>query len=222
MSCDEATDLLALDAVGAIEASDREVLERHVATCATCEQTAAQYADLASLLPSALELAPPPARLRRRLMAQVYAESTAPKTLRWGRRLVAAIPANRAFTVVGAVAVVAAVAFGIWGATGRSASPAPVAYTVSGTTPTGTLAVGTTGTQAVLTVQGLERSPAPRSTRSGSSRDTAHPGGSRSSAPVRAVGHGPPSSREALPGTRASRRPSSLPEGVQPPPTPRC
>jgi anti-sigma-K factor RskA len=159
MSCEEATDLLALDAVGALEASDRDVMERHVVTCATCTQAAAHYADLASLLPAALEPVPPPARLRRRLMAQVYAEASASSALPWWRRLVAAIPANRAFTAVGAVAVVAAVAFGIWAVAGRSAPPAPVAYTVSGTTATGTLAVGSTGTQAVLTVKGLEPLP---------------------------------------------------------------
>ena len=125
MSCEEATDLLALDAVGALEASDREVVERHVATCAACTHAAAEYADLASLLPAALELVPPPARLRRRLMAQVYAEATASVALPWWRRLIAAIPANRAFTAAGAVAVVAAIAFGIWAVAGRGASTAP-------------------------------------------------------------------------------------------------
>jgi anti-sigma-K factor RskA len=159
MSCEEATDLLALDAVGALEASDRDLVERHVATCATCTQAAASYADLASLLPAALDLVPPPARLRRRLMAQVYAEASASSALPWWRRLVVAIPASRAYTGVGAVAVVAAIAFGIWAVAGRNTSPAPVAYTVSGTTATGSLAVGSTGTQAVLTVKGLEPLP---------------------------------------------------------------
>ena len=77
MNCEEANDLLALDAVGALEPSDRDEMERHVATCAACRQLAAQYADVASLLPAALEQVPPPARLRRNLMAQVYAEATA-------------------------------------------------------------------------------------------------------------------------------------------------
>jgi anti-sigma-K factor RskA len=159
MSHEEAIDLLALDAVGALEASDREIVARHLANCATCTHAAAEYADLASLLPAALELVPPPARLRRRLMAQVYAEASASPALPWWRRLFAAIPAGRAFTAVGAVAVVAAIALGIWAVVERSASPAPVAYTVSGTTATGTLAVGTTGTQAVLTVKGLATLP---------------------------------------------------------------
>ena len=160
MSRDEVTDLLALDAVGALEPSDRAIVERHLATCATCPEHAAQYADVASILPAALEPVPPPARLRRQLMAQVYAEATAPQaSLPWWRRLAAAIPSNRAFTVVGAAAVVAAIVLGIWGATGRQAvTPGPVSivYMVSGTTATGTLAVDTITKQAVLTVQGLD------------------------------------------------------------------
>lgn len=156
---DEVADLLALDAVGALEAADRQTMERHLATCGRCRQAAAQYADLASLLPAALELAPPPARLRRSLMAQVYAEATASPRLSWWRRMVAAIPANRAFTVIGAAAVVAAIALGIWGAAGRNAAPAPIAYSVSGTTATGVLAVDTQPAQAVLTVKGLQPLP---------------------------------------------------------------
>lgn len=159
MSHEEVTDLLALDSVGALETSDRDAMERHLATCAPCRQAAAEYADLTSLLPTALELVPPPARLRGRLMAQVYAEATASATLPWWRRLLAAIPASRTFTVVGAAAVVAAIALGIWGTAGRMSSQAPVAYTVSGTTATGTLAVNTSGTQGVLTVKGLQALP---------------------------------------------------------------
>lgn len=160
MSHEEVTDLLALEAVGALEPSAREVMERHLATCAACTHTAAQYADVASMLPAALEPVSPPARLRRNLMAQVYAEASAPAALPWWKRLVAAIPANRAFTAVGAVAVIAAIAFGIWGAAGRNASPGAVSYMVSGTTATGALDVSATGTPAVLTVKGLEPLPA--------------------------------------------------------------
>lgn len=159
VSCEEATDLLALDAVGALEASDRDLIERHLASCAACKHAAAEYADLASLLPAALEVVPPPARLRRRLMAQVYAESTASARLPWWRRLVATIPASRTFTAVGAVAVVAAIVLGIYAVAGRSTSPAPVAYTVSGTTATGTLAFDTASAVAVLTVKGLAALP---------------------------------------------------------------
>lgn len=158
MSHEEVTDLLALESVGALEASDRDAMESHLATCAPCRLVAAEYADLASLLPAALEPVPPPARLRRNLMAQVYAEATASPSVPWWRRLIAAIPANRSFTVVGAAAVVAAIAFGIWGA-GRTGAQTPVAYMVSGTTATGNLDVGTGGTPAVLTVKGLQPLP---------------------------------------------------------------
>ena len=92
-------------------------------------------------------------------MAQVYAEATSKTTQPWWRRLINAIPANRALTAVGAVAVVAALVFGIWGTPGRKqASPAPISYTVSGGTSqqsvTGTLDVDTAANQSVLTVHG--------------------------------------------------------------------
>jgi anti-sigma-K factor RskA len=163
MSHEEANDLLALDAVGALEASDRVEMERHLSTCASCRHLAAQYADVASLLPAALDPAPPPARLRRSLMAQVYAEATAKAPAPWWRRLVTAIPANRAITMVGAAALVAAAVIAIWGMAGRGSTPAPVSYVVSGGTSqqsvTGTLAVDATRTQSVLTVHGLAALP---------------------------------------------------------------
>ena len=158
MNCEEVTDLLALDSVGGLDPQDRAEIDRHLATCAACRQRAAQYADVASLLPAALDHVQPPARLRRNLMAQVYAESSAPAPLPWWRRLLNAIPSGRAFTVIGAAAAVAAIVLGIWGATGRSTQQ-PVAFMVSGTTATGTLDVSG-GTQGVLTVQGLNPLPA--------------------------------------------------------------
>ncbi len=164
MSCEQSADLLALDAVGALEVDEREALERHVATCATCRPVAAQYADIVSLLPAALQPVSPPAGMRRRLMAQVYGEATGGTPQPWWRRLVAAIPSNRALTAAGALAVAAAVALAIWGMSERHGSPAPLAYTVSGSTAqpsvTGTLTVETTGTQSILTVHGLAAPPA--------------------------------------------------------------
>lgn len=163
MNCEEANDLLALDAVGALEPSERDEMERHVATCAACRQLSAQYVDVASLLPAALDPVPPPARLRRNLMAQVYAEASANAQLPWWSRLIAAIPANRAITAVGAVAVAAALVFGIWGVAGRLSSQQPVSYMVSGGTSqelvTGTFVVDASRTQSVLSVQGLAPLP---------------------------------------------------------------
>ena len=163
MNCEEATDLLALDAVGGLEPSDRTEVERHLITCAACRQLAAQYADVASLLPAALEQVQPPARLRRNLMAQVYTEATTKTTQPWWQHLLNAIPANRAITAIGAVAVVAALVFGIWGMPGRRQVSPPISYAVSGGTSqqsvTGTLDVSTTSKQSVLTVQGLAPLP---------------------------------------------------------------
>lgn len=160
VTCEQSADLLALDAVGALEPSDRDGLDRHVRTCATCPTLAAEYADVASLLPVGLKPVPPPARLRRRLMAQVYGEATGAAPLPWWRRAVNAIPANRAITVAGTLAVAAAVAFAVWGMSERHAGAGPVAYMVSGTTAqpavTGTLTLNSAGDQSVLTVQGLE------------------------------------------------------------------
>ncbi len=161
MSHDEVADLLALEAVGALEPSDRDGMERHLAACAACRRAADEYAELASLLPAALEVVPPPARLRRNLMAQVYAEATAPRSVPRWRRLIDAIPASRTFTVAGAAAVIAAIAVGIWGATGRT-NPQPAVtftYPVSGTTATGTLDVPAGGAPAVLLVNGLQPLP---------------------------------------------------------------
>jgi len=163
MSHEEVNDLLALDAIGALEPSDKGEMERHVSTCESCRQLAAQYADVASLLPAALEQVPPPARLRRNLMAQVYGEATSAAPAPWWRRLVTAIPANRAITVVAAAAMAAVVAVVIWGVAGRGSTPAPVSYVVSGGTSqqsvTGTLDVDATRTQSILTVHGLAALP---------------------------------------------------------------
>jgi anti-sigma-K factor RskA len=163
MSHEEANSLLALDAIGALEPTDRDEMERHVSTCESCRHLAAQYADVASLLPAALDPVPPPARLRRNLLSQVYGEATSKGPAPWWRRLITAIPANRAITVVAGAAVAAVVAVAIWGMAGRGSAPAPVSYVVSGGTSqqsvTGTLAVDATRTQSILTVHGLAALP---------------------------------------------------------------
>jgi anti-sigma-K factor RskA len=163
MNCEEANDLLALDAVGGLEPSDRAEMERHLTTCAACRQLSAQYIDVASMLPAALAQVQPPARLRRNLMAQVYAEATSKIARPWWQRLLDAIPANRVITAVGAVAVVAALVFGIWGMPGRRQVSPTISYSVSGGTSqesvTGTLDVDTTANQSVLSVQGLAPLP---------------------------------------------------------------
>jgi anti-sigma-K factor RskA len=164
MNCEEANDLLALDAVGALETADRAEMERHLSTCASGRHLAAEYAGVASLLPLALDPAPPPARLRRNLMAQVYGEATSKAPSPWWRRLVTAIPANRAITVVAAAALATAIVLAVWGVTGQRSVPAPISYVVSGGTSqqsvSGTIAVDAATRQAILTVHGL--APLPR------------------------------------------------------------
>lgn len=163
VNCEDAQDLLALDAVGALEPAERAQMEHHAATCPTCGPLAAQYADIVSLIPAALEPVPPPARLRRNLMAQVYAEASAAAPSPWWRRLVAAIPASRGITVLGVAAVAAAVLLGVWGVAGRRTA-APITYVVSGSTSqplvTGSVTLDSARTQAVLTVRGLAPLPA--------------------------------------------------------------
>lgn len=163
VNCDEIQDLLALDAVGALEPAERAQMERHAAACPNCGPMAAQYADIASLLPAALAPVPPPARLRRNLMAQVYAEASVAAPSPWWRRWIAAIPANRGITVLGVAAVAAAVIFAVWGVAGRQTA-APVTYVVSGSTSqplvSGSVTLDSARTQAVLTVRGLAPLPA--------------------------------------------------------------
>jgi anti-sigma-K factor RskA len=163
VNCDEAQDLLALDAVGALEPAERAQMERHAATCPTCGPLAAQYADVVSLIPAALEPVPPPARRRRTLMAQVYADASATAPSPWWRRMVANIPASRGITVLGVAAVAAAVIFGVWGV-GARRTAAPITFVVSGSTSqplvTGSVTLDSARTQAVLTVHGLAPLPA--------------------------------------------------------------
>jgi anti-sigma-K factor RskA len=164
VNCDEAQDLLALNAVGALEPAERAQMEHHTATCPTCAPLAAQYVDVASLMSAALEPVPPPARLRRNLMAQVYAEASAAAPNPWWRRLVAAIPASRGITVLGVAAVAAAVILGFWGVAGGRSASTPITYVVSGSTSqplvTGSVTLDSARTEAVLTVHGLAPLPA--------------------------------------------------------------
>jgi anti-sigma-K factor RskA len=157
MSCAEIEGHLALAAVGALEPADRGDMDRHLSTCTACTQLAAANADAVALLPLALEPVAPPARLRRNLMAQVYAESVPAsgpgRFFNW-RRLVTLIPSNRALTAAGAAALAAAVALAVW-----STRPDERSYQLFGT-PTergvsGTLSFDPSQDTAVIDVRGL-------------------------------------------------------------------
>src|SRR2546430_2523961 len=117
MSCVEAEGHLALASVGALEGIDRADLDRHLATCAACQRLAARNADAVSLLFGALDPVTPSPRLRRSLMAQVYAEAVdtdhARRLSRW-RVWFDRIPTSRSLTVAGAAALAAAMGVLIW------------------------------------------------------------------------------------------------------------
>src|SRR5579864_8308419 len=110
MRCEDAEELIALAALGALEREDAGGLEAHLASCESCSAAAADVRRAVALLPDSLELATPSRQLRRRLMGAVYAGSAqaAPR-----RRLLAdlwrRLPQSRGFTVLAAGAVGAAV-----------------------------------------------------------------------------------------------------------------
>ena len=168
MNCVEAEGHLGLASVGALEPPERAELDRHLATCtADCRRLAARNAEAIALLFGALEPVAPPARLRRNLMAQVYAESIpegrAGRPPLW-RRLADRIPASRALTIAGTAGVAAAVAALVWVNTGgRTPAHHDLTYAVAGTTAdpavSGKLAYDPTDSLAVLTVRGLPSLP---------------------------------------------------------------
>jgi anti-sigma-K factor RskA len=168
LSCARAEELLALAAVGAVDRGDSAELDRHLEGCHDCHIVARQNAAVVSLLPVALEPVRPPERLRRAIMARVYAEAAgAPVSRSALRRLLDRIPASRPLTALGAAAAAALVGLVVWMNTGgRTPAVAPVErFTVAGTTAqpaaSGTLVYDPSRAQAVLTVRGLAAPPGP-------------------------------------------------------------
>lgn len=157
MNCQQVSELVSLAAVGALENGERASVERHLSGCAACMALAAERDDLVSLLPMALEPAPPPARLRRSLMARVYSEAAGRPTRAWWRRAIDAIPASRGLTAAGALGVAVAIALATWIAVGQRPETA-VDVAVTGTASelvTGNVVAQGPSADAVLTVHGL-------------------------------------------------------------------
>lgn len=159
LTCTESQELLALAALGVLQAGDSAQLESHLQTCVDCRAAGRDLRNAAAMLPEALDLLQPPASLRRTLLAEVY--TGAPRRSRssaWWRSLWRRVPAGRPLTLVAAGAAVAAVVLGIWGAT-RSPALSPRSYTVVGTTSEpsarGTLVYYPSTTESVVTVTGL-------------------------------------------------------------------
>jgi Anti-sigma-K factor rskA, C-terminal len=135
VTCDDCDLLLAACAVGSLDPRDQGALRVHLAGCAACREAAGAYAQTAGLLPLALDPLTPPARLRSRLLARVYAEAAgeplpAPRPRRL-RRLWRSLPTGRGFTLAGGLAGMAAAALAVWSLAGPHRPAAPPAVLVS-------------------------------------------------------------------------------------------
>lgn len=105
---DEPHDLTAGYALDALDASERELYESHLATCEDCRVELASFWTVSGALARGAGGAPPPAALRERILVQARAER--PNVVPLRRRV--ALPA---VATVAAVAAVAALALGLWG-----------------------------------------------------------------------------------------------------------
>ena len=66
--------MLAVQALGALEAAEARDLDRHLLTCAECRAEAAEWNDTAAMLAYTVPAAQPPAELRSRILAGARAE----------------------------------------------------------------------------------------------------------------------------------------------------
>ncbi len=167
ISCPDADLLAAALAVGSIDSTDNAALDQHVSGCSDCRRLAGEYLEAAARLPLSLEPLRPSPDLRGRLMRAVYEETAlaraqaavARPASRW-RRVWAAIPVGRGFTLAAAVAVVAVVALSSWIAVNhQGVSPASVSVALVSTPAApdahGQLVYVPSAGQASLTVTGL-------------------------------------------------------------------
>jgi anti-sigma-K factor RskA len=167
ITCQDADVLAAALSVGSLDHGDQSDLQQHLAGCADCPRIAGEYMAAAARLPLGLEPLQPPPELRSRLMRAVYAEAEqagrraqAAQTAPWWRRLWAALPSSRGFTVLAGVAAAAVVALAAWTLTTRqNAPPATVSVALRATqgapNASGQLVYDRGAHQAVLTAVGL-------------------------------------------------------------------
>ena len=158
LTCTEGEELLALAALGVLSPADADALNAHLRECSACRAAGRSFEGVVAALPESLELLQPPARLRRRLLAEVYGATPGRNPSRWWRDLWRRVPASRPVTVLAGAAVLAAALLGVWGATRGGAPPART-FAVIGTTSEpqaqGTLTYFPATAQAVVTVSGL-------------------------------------------------------------------
>lgn len=158
VNCAQASELIPSAAVGGLAHPGRGDLEKHLSSCAQCAVLAADSAETVSLLTFALTPSPPPARLRRHLLEQVYGDATAHHGRPWWRRAANPMSATRALVAAGILASGLAIAV-----VARSAIEQHVTIatevTVTGTTAypsvSGTLIEQSPSSGDVLTVHDL-------------------------------------------------------------------
>ena len=158
LTCPESQELLALAALGVLQATESEQVEAHLEHCAACRAQGREFRSTVAMLPEALDLLEPPPSLRRKLLAEVYAGAPRRTRRAWWISLWQRVPASRPLTVMAAAAVAAAVVLGVWGAT-RTPTLSPHTFAVVGTTSEpnaqGTLTYYPQTTESVVTVTGL-------------------------------------------------------------------
>src|SRR5207253_9000569 len=116
MTCDAAGELIALAALGVLDADDGAVLDRHIAVCARCRANALMTQRTAAALPESLDLLEAPAGLRRRLLTAVYSSAGPVQPRRRTLRDVwRGIPRSRVLTALAALSTRAPTVPGRWG-----------------------------------------------------------------------------------------------------------
>jgi anti-sigma-K factor RskA len=145
---------LAAYLLDALPGDEARAFERHLETCARCQERARWLQGSVEMLPASVEQVEPPPALRERLLATVYEESAppAPKRRRRSWRRLFEIP--RPALALGAV-VLAAVAIGAY-ALGSGGNDQQQTVTAEAQAPPGvTAVVERTGDKGILRVSGL-------------------------------------------------------------------
>lgn len=104
-------ELTAAYALHALDEREAAAFEAHLADCEACRRELASLAETAASLAFVPETAPPPPRLRTRVLDRATRERPRENVVPLRRR-----PLFQAVTATAAVAVAAAVAFGVWAA----------------------------------------------------------------------------------------------------------
>jgi anti-sigma-K factor RskA len=176
--CDDVDLILAVGAVsGGLPSDELQTMQEHLAGCQRCRRAAAEYGATADLMAIAVDQVQPSEMLRTRIMAQVYASTSAQTRAESGPGAVGtlrgllgrawrAVPAGRGLTLGGAAAALAAVGLLVWtvgpGRGGGTAAPlsSVVKGPVGGPVVQGSVTYYPQTQTTVLSVHGL----APRAT----------------------------------------------------------